>query len=162
MDGRLGQRRQRHTADGFTPRPHYSRGKRPWCPLNGRLSGPERGSGHTSSKEALFLVSGTWMEHFYAFPFLFFFRFVSNIGDTYGSALLLHMLTSTVTLTLLAYQATKVRSSPCLLWFLLRTMIPLHIIRFPGLNNTLLLYKYTEKLWRRTRIMRWTRHAECM
>lgn len=36
------------------------------------------------------------------------FRFVSNIGDTYGSALLLHMLTSTVTLTLLAYQATKV------------------------------------------------------
>jgi hypothetical protein len=36
------------------------------------------------------------------------FRFVGNIGDTYGSALLLHMLTSTVTLTLLAYQATKV------------------------------------------------------
>uniref|UniRef100_A0A0U5AEG0 Odorant receptor n=1 Tax=Reticulitermes speratus TaxID=60591 RepID=A0A0U5AEG0_9NEOP len=35
-------------------------------------------------------------------------RFVSNIGDTYGSALLLHMLTSTVALTLLAYQATKI------------------------------------------------------
>ncbi|PSN39983.1 Odorant receptor coreceptor [Blattella germanica] len=35
-------------------------------------------------------------------------RFVSNIGDTYGAALLLHMLTSTVTLTLLAYQATKI------------------------------------------------------
>jgi gustatory receptor len=33
---------------------------------------------------------------------------VGNIGDTYGSALLMHMLTSTVTLTLLAYQATKV------------------------------------------------------
>jgi hypothetical protein len=39
------------------------------------------------------------------------FRFVGNIGDTYGSALLLHMLTSTVTLTLLAYQATKVRKA---------------------------------------------------
>ncbi|XP_067015625.2 odorant receptor coreceptor [Anabrus simplex] len=37
-------------------------------------------------------------------------RFVGNIGDTYGSALLLHMLTSTVTLTLLAYQATKIEA----------------------------------------------------
>ncbi|GLH08977.1 Odorant receptor coreceptor [Gryllus bimaculatus] len=35
-------------------------------------------------------------------------KFVGNIGDAYGSALLLHMLTSTVTLTLLAYQATKI------------------------------------------------------
>lgn len=35
-------------------------------------------------------------------------RFVGMIGDTYGGALLLHMLTSTITLTLLAYQATKV------------------------------------------------------
>jgi hypothetical protein len=33
---------------------------------------------------------------------------VANISDTYGAALLLHMLISTVTLTLLAYQATKV------------------------------------------------------
>ncbi|KAF6216670.1 hypothetical protein GE061_001016 [Apolygus lucorum] len=37
-------------------------------------------------------------------------KFVSSIGDTYGSALLLHMLTSTVTLTLLAYQATKIEA----------------------------------------------------
>ncbi|KAL7038395.1 hypothetical protein ACKWTF_009568 [Chironomus riparius] len=35
-------------------------------------------------------------------------RFVSAIGDTYGLALLLHMLTSTIMLTLLAYQATKI------------------------------------------------------
>lgn len=33
---------------------------------------------------------------------------VSAIGDTYGAALLLHMLTSTIKLTLLAYQATKI------------------------------------------------------
>lgn len=33
---------------------------------------------------------------------------VSAIGDTYGAALLLHMLTSTICLTLLAYQATKI------------------------------------------------------
>ena len=33
---------------------------------------------------------------------------VSAIGDTYGPALLLHMLTSTIKLTLLAYQATKI------------------------------------------------------
>jgi len=33
---------------------------------------------------------------------------VSAIGDTYGLALLLHMLTSTIMLTLLAYQATKI------------------------------------------------------
>ncbi|NP_001303637.1 odorant receptor coreceptor [Cimex lectularius] len=37
-------------------------------------------------------------------------RFVTSIGDCYGSALLLHMLTSTVTLTLLAYQATKIEA----------------------------------------------------
>lgn len=35
-------------------------------------------------------------------------RLVSAIGDTYGAALLLHMLTSTIKLTLLAYQATKI------------------------------------------------------
>ncbi|CRK97298.1 CLUMA_CG010693, isoform A [Clunio marinus] len=35
-------------------------------------------------------------------------RLVSAIGDTYGLALLLHMLTSTIMLTLLAYQATKI------------------------------------------------------
>lgn len=35
-------------------------------------------------------------------------RLVTAVGDTYGAALLLHMLTSTITLTLLAYQATKV------------------------------------------------------
>lgn len=33
---------------------------------------------------------------------------VSSIGDTYGTALLFHMLTSTINLTLLAYQATKI------------------------------------------------------
>lgn len=37
-----------------------------------------------------------------------FDRLVSAIGDTYGAALLLHMLTSTICLTLLAYQATKI------------------------------------------------------
>lgn len=37
-----------------------------------------------------------------------FNRLVSAIGDTYGAALLLHMLTSTICLTLLAYQATKI------------------------------------------------------
>ncbi|KAK6620640.1 hypothetical protein RUM43_010935 [Polyplax serrata] len=35
-------------------------------------------------------------------------RYVAAIGDAYGLALLLHMLTSTITLTLLAYQATKI------------------------------------------------------
>ncbi|XP_058448316.1 odorant receptor coreceptor [Malaya genurostris] len=35
-------------------------------------------------------------------------RLVGAIGDTYGIALLLHMLTSTINLTLLAYQATKI------------------------------------------------------
>nr|AHL20247.1 odorant co-receptor [Aedes albopictus] len=35
-------------------------------------------------------------------------RLVSAIGETYGAALLLHMLTSTIKLTLLAYQATKI------------------------------------------------------
>lgn len=39
---------------------------------------------------------------------LFINRLVSAIGDTYGAALLLHMLTSTICLTLLAYQATKI------------------------------------------------------
>lgn len=33
---------------------------------------------------------------------------MAAIGDTYGAALLLHMLTSTIKLTLLAYQATKI------------------------------------------------------
>nr|QHN69127.1 odorant receptor coreceptor [Sirex nitobei] len=37
-------------------------------------------------------------------------RLVTAIGDAYGVALLLHMLTTTITLTLLAYQATKVNS----------------------------------------------------
>nr|CAD7403190.1 unnamed protein product [Timema cristinae] len=37
-------------------------------------------------------------------------RFVSSIGEAYGTALLLHMLTSTVALTLLAYQATKIEA----------------------------------------------------
>ena len=36
------------------------------------------------------------------------FRLVTSIGDMYGIALLLHMLCTTITLTLLAYQATKV------------------------------------------------------
>lgn len=41
--------------------------------------------------------------------FIFFsLRLVSAIGETYGLALLLHMLTSTIMLTLLAYQATKI------------------------------------------------------
>uniref|UniRef100_A0A1B0C554 Odorant receptor n=1 Tax=Glossina palpalis gambiensis TaxID=67801 RepID=A0A1B0C554_9MUSC len=35
-------------------------------------------------------------------------RLVAAIGDTYGVALLLHMLTATIKLTLLAYQATKI------------------------------------------------------
>ncbi|XP_072157863.1 odorant receptor coreceptor [Bemisia tabaci] len=35
-------------------------------------------------------------------------RFVNDIGSMYGIALLLHMLISTVTLTLLAYQATQI------------------------------------------------------
>lgn len=35
-------------------------------------------------------------------------RLVTAIGDAYGVALLLHMLTSTIMLTLLAYQATKI------------------------------------------------------
>nr|UEP53743.1 OR2 [Phthorimaea operculella] len=35
-------------------------------------------------------------------------RLVESIGDTYGTALLFHMLVSTITLTLLAYQATKI------------------------------------------------------
>ncbi|XP_058810873.1 odorant receptor coreceptor [Phymastichus coffea] len=35
-------------------------------------------------------------------------RLVTTVGDAYGVALLLHMLTTTITLTLLAYQATKV------------------------------------------------------
>ncbi|GAB0100516.1 hypothetical protein DMENIID0001_165660 [Sergentomyia squamirostris] len=44
----------------------------------------------------------------FATGFFFFFRLVAAIGDTYGIALLLHMLTSTIKLTLLAYQATKI------------------------------------------------------
>jgi gustatory receptor len=58
------------------------------------------------------------------------FRFVGNIGDTYGSALLLHMLTSTVTLTLLAYQATKVCTDSILLCLLLESIILASWIRF--------------------------------
>lgn len=38
------------------------------------------------------------------------FRLVTAIGDTYGFSLLLHMLTTTINLTLLAYQATKVNA----------------------------------------------------
>lgn len=41
-------------------------------------------------------------------PICILYRLVSAIGDTYGAALLLHMLTSTICLTLLAYQATKI------------------------------------------------------
>jgi len=37
-------------------------------------------------------------------------RFVESIGNSYGMALLLHMLTSTVILTLLAFEATKVKN----------------------------------------------------
>ncbi|XP_066591214.1 odorant receptor coreceptor [Prorops nasuta] len=37
-------------------------------------------------------------------------RLVTAIGDAYGIALLLHMLATTITLTLLAYQATKVHA----------------------------------------------------
>lgn len=37
-------------------------------------------------------------------------RLVTAIGDAYGIALLLHMLTTTITLTLLAYQATKINA----------------------------------------------------
>ncbi|XP_071447946.1 odorant receptor coreceptor [Hetaerina americana] len=37
-------------------------------------------------------------------------RFVEYIGDSYGMALLIHMLTSTITLTLLSYEATKISS----------------------------------------------------
>lgn len=40
--------------------------------------------------------------------FLCGYRLVTAIGDAYGVALLLHMLITTITLTLLAYQATKV------------------------------------------------------
>ncbi|XP_075218711.1 odorant receptor co-receptor [Lycorma delicatula] len=35
-------------------------------------------------------------------------KYVSSINDAYGAALLIHMLITTVTLTLLAYQATKI------------------------------------------------------
>lgn len=35
---------------------------------------------------------------------------MTAIGDAYGVALLLHMLTATIMLTLLAYQATKVNT----------------------------------------------------
>lgn len=37
-------------------------------------------------------------------------RLAAAIGDTYGAALLLHMLTATICLTLLAYQATRIDS----------------------------------------------------
>ncbi|XP_059484891.1 odorant receptor coreceptor [Neocloeon triangulifer] len=35
-------------------------------------------------------------------------KYIESVGDSYGMALLLHMLTSTVTLTLLSYEATKI------------------------------------------------------
>lgn len=35
-------------------------------------------------------------------------RYVAAVGDSYGLALLFHMLITTFTLTLLAYQATQV------------------------------------------------------
>jgi hypothetical protein len=41
----------------------------------------------------------------------FICRLVTGIGDTYGAALLLHMLTATINLTLLAYQATKIKAA---------------------------------------------------
>lgn len=41
-------------------------------------------------------------------PLVIMHRLVGAIGSTYGLALLLHMLTSTIMLTLLAYQATKI------------------------------------------------------
>ena len=44
----------------------------------------------------------------YVLLLLYIYRLVAAIGDTYGAALLLHMLTSTIKLTLLAYQATKI------------------------------------------------------
>ncbi|XP_039298659.1 odorant receptor coreceptor [Nilaparvata lugens] len=37
-------------------------------------------------------------------------KYVSSINDAYGAALLIHMLITTVTLTLLAYQATKINN----------------------------------------------------
>lgn len=43
---------------------------------------------------------------------LYRYRLVTAVGDAYGFALLLHMLTTTITLTLLAYQATKVSALP--------------------------------------------------
>lgn len=46
--------------------------------------------------------------YFYSNYCYLFLSLVSAIGDTYGLALLLHMLTSTIKLTLLAYQATKI------------------------------------------------------
>lgn len=41
--------------------------------------------------------------------YYFVYRYVSLITECYGVALLFHMLVSTVILTILAYQATKVR-----------------------------------------------------
>ncbi|CAH4027686.1 unnamed protein product [Pieris brassicae] len=51
-------------------------------------------------------------------------RLVTSIGDTYGTALLFHMLVSTITLTLLAYQATKV----CILQPLIKEYHPVLFI----------------------------------
>lgn len=45
------------------------------------------------------------------------YRLVTAVGDAYGFALLLHMLTTTITLTLLAYQATKVSALPVIFFF---------------------------------------------
>lgn len=62
------------------------------------------------------IIDSLWTAEFYSilkseggFDAVCFCRLVTAIGDAYGIALLLHMLTSTVMLTLLAYQATKVR-----------------------------------------------------
>lgn len=50
-------------------------------------------------------MTNTWTSWW---PFLRASRLVTAIGDAYGVALLFHMLITTITLTLLAYQATKV------------------------------------------------------
>lgn len=54
------------------------------------------------------ILSAMWLNKNEHLPICILYRLVSAIGDTYGAALLLHMLTSTICLTLLAYQATKI------------------------------------------------------
>lgn len=63
---------------------------------------------------------------------VYFCRYVTCIGDAYGSALLLHMLISTVTLTLLAYQATKVQVMLLSVW----TDSNSRVITSVGVNQT--------------------------